>query len=446
MKLWKKGISLVMALGLSVSAAGCFADSSSENRTGITLTKDVAMTNLTETFETTKSFKVDLDCEYRATGENTITIDGEIIVSLGDDGADMKATITTTETDGNESEKDTLVVYFIDDYAYNYDVETKTYIKSTMSLSDLIEGALSEAGLTSADINAYVAELETALTEAGVTEESVLAELKESAIVYENVMSWSVDYKDEVNSAIDFLGDYDTNKTLEAVLNEALTAAGVDKDVDAILDGVGALGTLKVGDAVAVANAYLTLYYQTNLQAVLDAALADEAVLAALQGAGVPAEMITQLKGIKISDLVTAYGEMTIDEVLTMLTAGFETEAVDAESEETQAPTITLQSFADMAKSYLENTKISDLNENIVQAQAMLKAIDVTAFGGNVAVTYNGEANVMEIALESRVDIAVVGVGGASFTFGAVISEFSASAITIALPADATEVKADSQP
>ncbi len=454
MKFWKKSLSLVMALGLSVSAVGCFGETSS-NSSGVTLTKDVAMTNLTETIENSKSFKVDLDCEYAATGENTITVDGEIIVSLGDDGADMKATITVIAEDAikgmnsageivsSEDSSSTISLYLIDDYAYNYDAQTNTYMKSTVSLSQLIDGALTDAGLTATQVGSYIAELETVLTQAGVTEEAVLSALKESASVSENAMSWSGDYKDEVNSVIDFLGNYDTNKTLETALNEALTAMGANTNVDAILDSVGAIGTLKVSEAVATVNAYLTLNYQTNLQAIWDAALADETVVAALQEAGLSSEMIAQLKTIKIADLVTAYGEMTMDDVLAMVISMTQTETTTGGSvsdESSSVPAITFEALTGMAKAYLETTKIADLNTGIVQAQMILKTLEVTRFDGKVAVTYDEAASVSEIALESGVSISVAGVGTASVTFGFTVSEFSANTVTIALPTGATEV------
>ena len=453
MKFWKKGLSLVMALGLSVSAVGCFGETSSSS-SGVTLTKEVAMTNLTQTVENSKSFKVDLDCEVAVSGVMTTTVDGEIVVSLDDNGADMKATITAATDYVDAEEEDftsSMTLYLIDDYAYNYDAQTNTYMKSTMTLSQLIEGALAETGLTATQVGAYVAQLEEILTEAGVTEEAIVSELKESATVSESVMSWSVDYKDEANTVLDFAANYDINKTLETALNEALTAMGADTNVDAILDSVGALGTLKVSEAVATVNAYLTLNYQTNLQAIWDAALVDEAVVGALLQAGMTQENINAMKAIKISDLVTEYGEMTLDDVLALVISMTQTETTTTEGGETgtgtgegsETPTITLKSLTDMAKAYLEATKISDLNANLAQIQAGLKGLDFTALGGSVSVTYDSAASVSEIAVEAAVTMSMTmgqDVQTAGVTVGVSVSEFSANTVTVALPAGATQV------
>ena len=444
-----------MALGLSVSAVGCFGETSSSS-SGVTLTKDVAMTNLTQTVENSKSFKVDLDCEVAVSGVMTTTVDGEIVVSLDDNGADMKATITAATDYVDAEEEDfssSMTVYLIDDYAYNYDAQTNTYMKSTMTLSQLIEGTLTEAGLTATQVGAYVAQLEEILTEAGVTEEAIISELKESATVSESVMSWSVDYKDEANTVLDFAANYDINKTLETALNEALTAMGADTNVDAILDSVGALGTLKVSQVVSTVDAYLTLNYQTNLQAIWDAALVDETVVGALLQAGVTQENINAMKAIKISDLVTEYGEMTMDDVLALVISMTQTETTttegSGEGESAETPAITLKAITDMAKAYLEATKISDLNANLAQIQAGLKGLDFTALGGSVSVTYDSAASVSEIAVEAAVTMSMTmgqDVQTAGVTVGVSVSEFSANTVTIVLPAGATEVKADSQP
>lgn len=449
MKFWKKGLSLVMALGLSVSAVGCFNDSSSSgssgaggsgdsSSSGVRITKDIAMAKLTETLEATKSFKVDLDFAYAVTGDGSVVVDGELLVSLDDNGADMKATITVTETYETETNTQSMVAYLIDDYAYNYDAETNTYMKSTMSLSQLIEGALAETGLTATQVGEYVTELESVLTQAGVTEEAILAGLKDSAVVSDNVMSWSVEYKEDVNALIDFLAAYDTNKTLEVAINEVLTAIGADTNVDEILDAIGALGTLKVSQAVAAVDAYLMLNYEMNLQTVFDAALADETVVAALTSAGLTADMIETLKQIEIADLVTEYGEMTMDDVLTIVVMMFGAEETDGAGED--VPAITLQAITDMLKEQFEVTKIADLSPAIAEAQDALEAMEVTKFGGDVAVSYDSAASLSEIAMEAGVSFTVAGAGTASVTFGFTVSEFSANAITIALPTGATEV------
>ena len=451
MKFWKKGLSLVMALGLSVSAVGCFGEtSSSSSSSDATLTKDMAMTKLTETMEATKSFKVDLDCEVAVSGVMTTTVESEIIVSLDDNGADMKATLTlaTDYVDAEEEDStSSMTVYLIDDYAYNYDAQTNTYMKSTVTLSQLIEGTLTEAGLTATQVGAYVAQLEEILTEAGVTEEAIVSELKELATISENVMSWSVDYKDEANTVLDFAANYDINKTLETALNEALTAMGADTNVDAILDSVGALGTLKVSQVVSTVDAYLTVNYQTNLQAIWDAALVDETVVGALLQAGMTQENINAMKAIKISDLVTEYGEMTMDDVLALVISMTQTEATttegSGEGEGAETPAITLKAITDMAKAYLEATKISDLNANLAQIQAGLKGLDFTALGGSVSVTYDNAASVSEIAVEAAVTMSMTmgqDVQTAGVTVGVSVSNLSASTVTVALPAGATEV------
>lgn len=451
MKFWKKGLSLVMALGLSVSAVGCFGEtSSSSSSSDATLTKDMAMTKLTETMEATKSFKVDLDCEVAVSGVMTTTVESEIIVSLDDNGADMKATLTlaTDYVDAEEEDStSSMTVYLIDDYAYNYDAQTNTYMKSTVTLSQLIEGTLTEAGLTATQVGAYVAQLEEILTEAGVTEEAIVSELKELATISENVMSWSVDYKDEANTVLDFAANYDINKTLETALNEALTAMGADTNVDAILDSVGALGTLKVSQVVSTVDAYLTVNYQTNLQAIWDAALVDETVVGALLQAGMTQENINAMKAIKISDLVTEYGEMTMDDVLALVISMTQTEATttegSGEGEGAETPAITLKALTDMAKAYLEATKISDLNANLAQIQAGLKGLDFTALGGSVSVTYDNAASVSEIAVEAAVTMSMTmgqDVQTAGVTVGVSVSNLSASTVTVALPAGATEV------
>ena len=285
------------------------------------------------------------------------------------------------------------------------------------------------------------------LTEAGVTEEAIVSELKESATVSESVMSWSVDYKDEANTVLDFAANYDINKTLETALNEALTAMGADTNVDAILDSVGALGTLKVSQVVSTVDAYLTLNYQTNLQAIWDAALVDETVVGALLQAGMTQENINAMKAIKVSDLVTEYGEMTMDDVLALVISMTQTETTttegSGEGESAETPAITLKALTDMAKAYLEATKISDLNANLAQIQAGLKGLDFTALGGSVSVTYDSAASVSEIAVEAAVTMSMTmgqDVQTAGVTVGVSVSEFSANTVTVALPAGATQV------
>ena len=464
MKFWKKAVSFVMALGLTVSAVGCFAtdgssgsgnsgnsDSSSGSR--VELTKDVAMTNLEEVLESTKSFKLLLEAEAEVKGVSTVEVNGSLNVSIDEDGVDMYLWLSAAVDYVDATEEDTSMeadIYLIDDYAYVYNKQDKTYMKSTMSLTELVEDALTEAGLTMTQAEGYIAELSAALTAAGVTQENVLGELKETGTLSNDSISWTVDGKDLVNPVLDFLGNYDTNKTLETALNEAITALGLNTNVDAILDSVGALGTLKVSEAVATVNAFLTLNYQTNLQAILDAALADEMVVAILISNGLSQDQIDAFKQIKIADVVAAYGEMTIDDVLNMFMASSAPSAPAAEGgaqgggSGTVTSSITLKGLTDMAKAYLEATKIVDLDpEMIPQIQMVLKMTDVTKLDGKVGVHYDAEANVSEIVFEAGFGVAM-GTGVAAMTATAAVKitalDFSENTVSIALPAGATEV------
>ena len=176
MKFWKKAVSFVMALGLTVSAVGCFAtdgssgsgnsgnsDSSSGSR--VELTKDVAMTNLEEVLESTKSFKLLLEAEAEVKGVSTVEVNGSLNVSIDEDGVDMYLWLSAAVDYVDATEEDTSMeadIYLIDDYAYVYNKQDKTYMKSTMSLTELVEDALTEAGLTMTQAEGYIAELSAA--------------------------------------------------------------------------------------------------------------------------------------------------------------------------------------------------------------------------------------------------------------------------------------------
>lgn len=419
-----------MALGMSVSFTGCVTPEESS----VSLTRGACVTILSETLESVKSFKASVDMECTVSDVLTSSIDGDFLVSISDSGVDMHCSLAVVVDYAIETEEDvnsSMEFYMIDDYVYAYNAADNTYMKSPATISELLASYLTGAGVSLEEVAAYAQELKSAFSEMDVTMDDVLAEMQDRASLSDNVLYWEADYKDAVNEAIDYVATYDIQKTLEAVVNEALAKVDPALTSSEILDSIGMMGDLKIETLLESADEE----WLETAQEAYDAVLSEEAIVSLLLEEGFTQADIAKMKAVKIADVLEAYSEYTVNEVLAMLFAENSEETTET------TPTFSLKVYTDMAKLYLKTTKLAEVDENVAMIQSMLAALDVTALGSKLSVTYDSPAAISQIACVSNFGLTVTyGTAGTiTCSLNASLFELSTSAVTIALPEGATE-------
>lgn len=483
MKVWKRALVFGMSLMMAVPFAACdkkkdknSVDDSSSSSQGVELTnvdflsvmeeqvKNTQTVQLTGTMSAVVSFTVwEEDWETGAITSTTVT-DGEVKISYDmaitkvGESYNAKMVVTGTQK-GLSDESDQLKdeMYIIDGYTYTYDETNNVYYKDLADMTEvetvksMVSSLFKGLALTAdekASLNAIIGE-----------------SIKETFTISNNVATYTVDEKALLNEVVNYVKGIDPEtKTVRNVLDDELKRIDENLTTAVILAKVQEVTEMTPDQAITAIDAWLTEKYQTTLQGIYDTIVNDARLAVILQNffavvKGVPEaeasaqvqELLTQLKAIKIADLVKEYfaPDQTIFDLIVSLTSGASkpnmpedgtADSLPAEEE----PQMTLEQVMATVNAMLDSTLAQVMGESVVAIDA-IASINVNSLSESMSIAFDKAYKISEVTRTMDIDLDFKAPTGYteegkewnSFDIDAEVEvkiTFSDSALTVALP------------
>lgn len=495
MKAWKKVLALGMSLMMAVPFAACdkkndknsvddsSSPSSSSENTELTnvdylsvVQKQIETTTtvqLTGTMSAVVNFTIwEEDWETGEITSTTVT-DGQVNISYEmaitkvGESYNAKVIITGTQkglSDENDQLKEEM--YIIDGYTYTYDETDNVYYKQLADMEEIetvkstISSLFNGLSLTAeekASLNAIIGDA-----------------VNETFIISNNVATYTVDEKDLLNGVVDYVKGIDPEtKTVRNVLDDELKRIDENLTCAVILAKVQEVAAMTPEQAITAIDEWLTENYQTTLQDIYDTIVNDARLAVILQNvlelqqpdadsAAQVQEILTQLKAIKIADLVKEYfaPDQTIFDLLVALmmpkTDMPEDGTADSEVVE-EEPQMTLEQAMAMVNDMLDCTLLEVMGEEVIVLDA-IASINVNSLSESMSIAFDKAYKISEVTRTMDMDWAFKAPTGFTdagkewnfFDIDADVSvgvTFSDSVLTVALPelaeiVDLTEVAA----
>ncbi|MBE5747933.1 MAG: hypothetical protein E7352_07165 [Clostridiales bacterium] len=242
-----------------------------------------------------------------------------------------------------------------------------------------------------------------------------------------NTTRITLNLRDELVEILGYISSLNTNTKLGSMVNYALGRVEQGLTWESILNDVKDLGTYTVNEAVTTLDAVIYNASEMHLQDVKDMLFAETDIYNILVEE-FDAETADMVKNVKIADLLTEYGSLTVDDLLEF--------AVGEEG-------VTLASFVAMAEEYLSETTLGDLIglEGVATLQeitSVVRGINIGALDTGFAVTVvNGKATRIEYSFNMAVSISYQGQAmSMSANVLAYAEKFSNDGQEISLPDD----------
>lgn len=527
MKLWKKAAAMVMALGMTFSVAACGEEggvgssvnsNSSSVTTGssssvttnegtsvgggdssaaVTTPEEKFMNAIEKTFNEAKSFsmsynfKVAVDDAVGSMNSHKTYVQAKmpVTVSFEEGGANVHAEVIQVNADNSTVKQ--ADVYVIDGYIYvsyrDYDYDTDTYAMSPYyKTKENLAGALEELqNMLNKEVpvmpeimeiaDELLAKIENA--DLGLpTWGDVKAGLSKVFTVEGNTMKLTIDAKEAYDTAIQEIIEYDTNRTVEAAIDEALlelVPAGEGETqltMDGMLDEMATWGSITLEDLWADMDDWLAEEYQTDIQTLYNTVVNDDTfekiVVLANNGSN---EMVAQLQSM--TDLHEAffgdkglYKDVTVDVIVDTLIKSMTAQPYpESGSAEVEMETITMQKLTDMVREQFSKTKLNEmevvveLQEDVAELKEMMK---LNEFSTEIGAEFEGANETLALkdlyyTLDFDMEVtSKMGMGTedgsmtyvertASTVMSAkyAFSDFSTNTVAIALPNNATIVE-----
>lgn len=482
MKLWKRTAACLLCLGFGVSAFACgdntknsqeISNGNNTTSTGDNGTVDFNKAqSLADALKDAKSGKIKVTLETVSTnaeGTANEEIGLDITVSEADSGVNAKVTV-------NDKAKVVSELYAIDGWAY---IKVgNEYTVSPKSLSDLIQDALADAGVSLEEIGGLLGQLEGLLggavngEEAGASMSDLGAafgEYFESSAKLENgAMVVTLDGSDALNGVLGYIGGMTAETTVGEIVNDGLALIDPTLKAEDILEMLSTLGTVTVEEAYTYIDDIVkeeTGYSIQNLKNVL---LMNEEVQALLLQAGMTEEMIEDVETFDVEEYLigeeSPYKTLTLNQLIGMIVEA-NTAYPDEQLPEDQIPENSVEAYSDSSDSSSEiEEEIDYVGEYVMMAEEFLNMTlaDVeTAYGvenlvvvlqtiGSVSVDDASVKYGVKYDKNMQIDALILGLKGqisrtvenVTYVEGVeialTVSEFSEEKVTIALPEGAT--------
>ena len=439
MKMVKRISALVLGVGFVCGAAACGGDDNAETKKYIKdLTAEQNVTNVLTAVDGVQAMNVSLDLEmsmpvteYDYEREEMVTMD--VAVEISADGL-----VTVEEVGVNaklEVEMESLgqsvemMLYLVDGDVYmgmkvpGHGMMYELLAEDIWTtLGNEIEGVMTEYWEVYEALSLVLSEIDW--TEVlGVLEEinamniPFMPVLKKSS----TKMYYEMDYKPYYDKIFAFVKGMTTETTAKDIIDFSLGMFYEDLTVDGILNAIVPLGDLKVSTMVGYLENILAANGVT-LQQAKDFLLANEMVQGALSKLG--DKMLTKIQQVTVEELLTEFGEYTLNGLL----------------EEYYGAGATFAAFAQMAKEYLSKPLFEDAAE-LAEMKADISMVKINALNYQYGVKYSGE-KVSGLFVAMEYDFEMQGENGKenpTLDFEFSISNFSTKKATISLPSDLLE-------
>lgn len=498
MKVWKKTMAMVLALGFAFSAAACgdedvssspatdpstsisapngdtstggddSSDSSGGTESGGAVVETVQtkfMNAIKKSVSEAKTYKASIEFNVKdLKNKGSIQQDDVIINETMDvefakttDGVDLHADLHLEQNEKTMADVD---IYLVNGYGY-LSLDGKNYYKTKKDIASGLEV------LMKASFNALpeeVADKLPQLTEIAAelleklqncdldlpTWDDVEAELVKQFTVDGNVMKYSVQAPAAIEAALDALIEYDYKQTLESAIDGALvTVIPVGEDetqltMDGILDVVAKSGSYTAEDLWDYVDAWLEETYEVGIQEVYNGVVTDTTVGKIFALAGMSQDFVTGLQDM------TNLHELFFGEEGTF--KDFSVDAVWGKlTEETEGAPQNVEELASAIRDYCSSTKVEDSYLFAGMQEAMQALKDTYKFnklGMEVGAEFTGEGDTLalkkayytfdfDMDVKSWTDGVVTDVVSSSVVAVKIsLDSFNDATIAVALPAD----------
>lgn len=443
MKMVKRISALVLGVGFICGAAACGGDDNAETKKYIKdLTAEQNVTNVLTAIDGVQAMNVSLDLEMSmpvteydyeteemVTGDVAVEISADGLVTLEEVGVNAKLEMEV-ESAGQSVE---MMLYLVDGDVY-MGMEVPSYGTMYELLAEDIWTDLENEIKDEFGTPEYATIYETlmmALSEIDWTEVlGALEEIDSMNIPFMPVlkkgstkMYYEMDYKPYYDKTSTFMKNMTTETTAKDMIDFLLGMLYEDLTVDGILDTVVPFGDFKVSTIVGYVEDILAANGVT-LQQAKDFLLANEMVQEMLVKLGLGGEMLTYLQEVTVEELLTEFGEYTLNSLMGKY---YEEGA-------------TFATFAQMVKEYLSKPLFEDAAE-LAEMKADISMVKINAFNYQYGVKYSGE-KVSGLFVAMEYDIEMQGENGKenpTLDFEFSVSKFSTKKATISLPSDLFE-------
>lgn len=449
--------------------------------------------NEAKSFKMTYEFKVDIkeDVDNPSNHDEYIQAKMPVTVSFEEGGANIHAEVIQVTEDKTEIKQ--ADVYLVDGYMYvsyrDYDYETDTYAMSPYyKVKEDLAGTLGELQNmlnkqvpVMPEIMEIADELLTKLENADLdlpTWDDVKAELINTFTIDGNVMKFTVDAVPAIEATLDAIIEYNTDRTIEAVIDEALLeivpagAGETQLTMDIMLDEMATWGAVTLEELWLEMDDFLETEYDTDIQTVYNTVVNDSTFAKTIVLATGDPDAATDLQAM--TDLYTAffgaegaYKDVTVDVMVDMVIGMMSAESApngnaSAPSSVEEEP-VTMEMVAEMLREELSATKLNEIPA-IVEVQEGAKEtkeqLTFDKLGMEIGAEFEGEGEnltlkdlyytfdvdaTLIIKEYEWVDEVKTYIG--SHTSANVVSmqyawsDFSTNTVAIALPTGATTVE-----
>ena len=220
----------------------------------------------------------------------------------------------------------------------------------------------------------------------------------------------TVDAKPIFDEVIGFVAAIDPNASAASFINSVLALVDEELTVEAILDDAGQYGAVTVGEIyTALAQA---IYEETGMtvQQIKDAIFADEQITSLLVAYEIiPAEQLEEIAAMNVDEMVAAYAEMTIDDIVYMIMESQSEPNEPEELSEDEEPVDTtgmLAAFAANIKQTLTQATTAQLmGEGFDTFIEVMKTFKVNALYSYVKITIGADLAFGGIEFGAKEDI-----------------------------------------
>lgn len=409
-----------------------------------------------ETLAETKTATVTLDIDVTATNkaavdsqgnvvpgekDETVTIkaDATLLIAIVDDGVNMRATMTATETLGDETENEYLEMLLVGNTMYMRDAADGKWITQVLPETDDLTAMIPESII--ATVNSIIPEGFLAskidLDEIKASINRALSEIL--TMNADGSVGFTVDMATPINELITAFLAIDEDDTVASLINPYLTAAGMESGIEALLDSFTALGTsVTVGGVYDLIDGALEAELGKGIAEIYTVIMSNTDIQAMLVAQGlIPAEQLPAIVALNLDEAIESYRTMTLNDLLTV---------VAQTTSGSQEATLTVEQLVAMAKSYV-TVPLVTLLPVIPEAQAELAnfKLDVLEESWYLSLTESGALNAITTADRVKVSIPSYDTDGSEeytsameldATLRITINGFGTTAPTIAAPAE----------
>ena len=244
--------------------------------------------------------------------------------------------------------------YLIDGYGYLFSPEYQAWVKTSLPFE--LTSTYDDLTLI---LDAYLGDVAEGFANVSEADFAVMKNLIGKVFdgvckVEDNALKFETDLKTPLNEMLDEQKNLDLTMTFKDYFNKILKDNGVDLTLDQILDEIATKGSLTIGEGYKAINDWFKEATGKGVNELKNALLTQEDIAYVLNKFSDYIDL-TAIKELNIDDLIKPYEDITLDEMIVMMTM--------AESEESVAPTMSALPIPDLSQ--MQTSPLAELIKSI---------------------------------------------------------------------------------